>query len=194
MSEDEGRKPRVGLPMVAYVTTLLAAIYAINQWSLTGPLLVAAIAVPGAALIWMIVVSSRVRRACGPASPAQKAYMRRFLPLMAVYVALLFSAVWLGKQYNATGLAAIALAILPALPLIGVVWALGRLIVEETDEYQRSLNIRQSLIATGFMLSVTSVWGFLESSGQVPHLPLYWAFIIWCFGLAIGSVVNEFRR
>ena len=187
-------KPRIGLPILAYVTTLLASIAAIKAWPPTGLLLAAIIAVPVAALFWMIVASSRARRACGPASPAQRAYVRRFLPLMMGYVLLLFAAVWLGKVYRPTGIAAVALAILPALPLIGVVWAMGRLIVDESDEYQRSLIIRQILIATGFMLSVTSVWGFLESSGQVPHLPMYWAFILWAFGLAVGSMVNELKR
>jgi hypothetical protein len=88
---------------------------------------------------------------------------------------------------------AVLLAVLPALPLIGVVWAFGRLIVEQTDEYQRSLTVRQVLVATGFMLAVTSVWGFLETFGQVPHLPMYWAFIIWCAGLGVGSLVNEMK-
>ena len=42
------------------------------------------------------------------------------------------------------------LAILPALPLIGIIWAFGRLLIEETDEYLRSLTVRQFLVATGF--------------------------------------------
>ena len=75
-----------------------------------------------------------------------------------------------------------------------MVWAMGRLLVEEKDEYQRSLIVRQGLIATGFMLAVTSVWGFLESSDQVPHLPMYWAFIIWAAGLGVGSMINEMRK
>lgn len=192
--EEELRSPQVGMSVVAYVTTLLAAIFFIKQWSPTGPVLVAIIAIPVAALVWMIIASRRARRACGPPSTAQSAYMRRFVPMMTIYVLLLFGAVWLGKAYHPTGLAAVALAILPALPLIGVVWAMGRLIIEESDEYLRSLTIRQILIATGFMLSVTSIWGFLESADQVPHLPLYWAFILWCFGLAVGSLVNGLRR
>jgi heme A synthase len=195
-SEEERDSPkrRIGLPILAYVTTLLGAIAVIKAWSPTGVLRAAIIAFPVAALAWMIVSSSRAQRACGPASPAQRAYMRRFFPLMIGYALLLLGAVWLGKQYHPTGPAAVVLAILPSLPLIGVVWAMGRLIVDESDEYQRSLNIRQILIATGFMLSVTSVWGFLESSGEVPHLPMYWSFIVWCFGLAVGSLVNELSQ
>ena len=192
--EQDSESPRVGLPILSYVVALLGAIAAIQYWSLRGFALAIAIAVPVGALAWMIVACRAARRSVGPASPAQRTYVRRFIPLMMGYILLLFAAVWLGKVYRPDGIAAVALAILPALPLIGVVWAMGRLIVDETDEYQRSLTIRQFLFATGFMLSVTSVWGFLESSGQVPHLPMYWAFILWCGGLSFGSMVNELKR
>lgn len=186
--------PKVGIAVFAYVATLLGAIAAISYWNLRGLPLVIAILLPVAALVWMIVASRAARRFCGPPSAAQKAYTRRFIPLMLGYVVFLFAAVWLGKHYHPTGIAGIVLAILPSLPLLGVVWAMGRLIVDETDEYQRSLSVRQMMIATGFMLSITSIWGFLESADQVPHLPLYWAFILWSAGLAVGSLVNEFKK
>ena len=186
--------PKVGIAVFAYVVTLLGAMAAISYWELRGITLVIAILIPVAALAWMVVASRAARRLCGPPSVAQKAYTRRFIPLMLGYVVVLFAAVWLGKHYHPTGLGAVILAILPSLPLLGVVWAMGRLIVDETDEYQRSLSVRQMMIATGFMLSVTSIWGFLESADQLPHLPLYWAFILWCAGLAVGSLVNEFKK
>ena len=188
------RMPRVGISIFTYVVTLLGAMAAISYWDLRGLALVVAILVPVAALAWMIVACRAARRDCGPPSVAQRAYTRRFIPLMLGYVLFLFAAVWLGKQYHPTGIGAVVLAILPALPLVGVVWAMGRLILDEEDEYQRSQTIRQFLVATGFMLTVTSVWGFLESSDQVPHLPLYWSFILWCAGLGVGSLFNEFKR
>jgi hypothetical protein len=43
------------------------------------------------------------------------------------------------------------------------------------------------------MLAVTCVWGFLETFELVPHVPMYWAFITWCAGLGIGTLVNELR-
>jgi len=186
--------PRVGLPITIYVVAVLGAIAAIKIWALRGVPLAIAIAVPVVALAYMIVACRAARRASGPASPAQRTYVRRFIPLMIGYALLLMAAVWLGKQYQPTGWVALVLAILPAVPLVGVIWAMGRLIVEETDEYVRSQTIRQFLVATGFMLAVTSVWGFLESAHQVPHLPMYWSFILWCGGLGVGSMVNEVKR
>lgn len=185
--------PKTGPATLAYVVSLLGAIAIGLTLSPSGPWLVLTIAVPVLALAWMSRQCILRRRAAGPPSPAQRAYLRRFLPLMLLYVALLFAAVWLQKNWAPGGILAILLAVLPALPLIGVVWAMGRLVVDEKDEYQRSLTVRQLLIATGFMLAATSVWGFLEASGQVPHLPMYWAFIIWCGGLGLGTLFNEMK-
>lgn len=92
-----------------------------------------------------------------------------------------------------TGPAAVGVALLPALPMIGMIVAMGQLILDEKDEYQRMLHVRQMLIATGLMLGVCSVWGFLEQFEQVPHLPAYRAFIVWCAGLGFGTLYNERR-
>ena len=192
--EQEPPVQRVGLFTLSYVVTVLGAIAAVQYWSLGGLPLAIAIGVPVLALGWMTVVCRAARRGAGPASPAHRAYVRRFIPMMIGYVVLLFAAVWLGKHYQPAGVGAVLLAVLPALPLVGVIWAMGRLIVEEQDEYLRDQTIRQFLIATGFMLAVTSMWGFLESSGHVPHLPMYWSFILWCGGLGVGSLVNELKQ
>lgn len=191
--ENEPPLPKVGFPILAYVVALLGALYVCFALRPRGLLLALTIAVPVLALAWMVRQWLRYRRTGGGKSAAQRAYMRRFFPLMGLYVAVLFGAVWLNKTVAPAGPLAVALAILPALPLIGVVWAIGRLIVEEKDEYQRSLTVRQVVVATGFMLAVTSIWGFLETFGQVPHLPMYWAFIIWCAGLGVGTMVNEMK-
>ena len=191
--KDELALPKVGLPILAYVVALLGALFVYFAFRPRGLLLALTIAVPVVALAWMLRQWRRQHRLEGGMSAAQRAYMRRFFPLMGLYVVILFGAIWLDKAVAPAGPLAVLLAILPALPLIGVVWAIGRLIVEETDEYQRSLTVRQVVVATGFMLAVTSVWGFLETFGQVPHLPMYWAFIIWCAGLGVGSFVNELK-
>ncbi len=185
--------PGIGLPVLVYVATLLGAVVASVAFSPRGIWLALTIAVPVLALLWMIRQWIRYHRAGGGKSAAQRAYLRRFLPLMLAYALIFVGAVWLNKLMAPTGALAVALAILPAVPLVGVVWAMGRLLVEEKDEYQRSLTVRQFLVATGFMLVIACIWGFLEDFGQVPHLPMYWAFIIWCAGLGVGSLVNELK-
>jgi hypothetical protein len=146
-----------------------------------------------AALVWMgreVVAYSR-RKGC--ATPAMMAYSRRVVPLSAAYVIVLMLAITAHDRFHISGPALYAIAVLPALPLIGVVWALGRLLIEETDEYQRGLAVRKMLVATGVLLVAATVWGFLEDFGLVPHLPAYWAFIVWCIGLGIGALFNKAR-
>jgi hypothetical protein len=192
MSEDVPL-PRMGPAIVTYVVTLFAAIGVFAAFHPQGIDLALTIAAPAAALIWLALQAYRRRRVGSCNNPAQRAYQRRAVPLMLAYVAALALAITLHELLAPTGPIAVALAVLPALPLIGVVWALGRLLVEEKDEYLRSLHVRQFMIATGFMLIVTCIWGFLEMFALAPHLPMYWAFIIWCAGLGIGTMVNELR-
>jgi len=190
---DEVPMPRMGPAIMTYVVTLIGAISVWAAFHPSGFLLALTLAAPAASLLWLARQAYRRRRMGSCTNVAQRAYQRRAIPLMIAYVAALALAIILHERLAPTGPIAVALAILPALPLIGVVWALGRLLVEEQDEYLRSLHVRQFMIATGFMLVVTCIWGFLETFALVPHLPMYWAFILWCAGLGIGTMVNELR-
>ena len=192
--EEEARPPRIGPAITVYIFSLLGGIAIHKAYDVQGWWLVPIYAVPVAALCWMVVQKRRMRASgaaqCGSSN---KAYQRRVLGLAIAYIVLLFLANWLTSRFDIEGLAAMAVALLPAIPLVGIVLAVGRLILDEKDEYLRMLHIRQMLIATGFMLSVCSIWGFLEDFNQLPHVPAYWAFIIWCAGLGLGTLYNEMK-
>jgi hypothetical protein len=121
---------------------------------------------------------------------AQRRYNKRVLALSLIYALLLIGAIMIFKRIHPAGPLAWLLAILPALPIIGIVAVMGRYLVEESDEYLRAMETRKSLIATGFMLTVTTGWGFLQSFGLLPHVDFYWATIIWFGGLGVGSCVQ----
>ena len=195
MTDDthEPATPKIGLAAMAYVGALLGAMAVWQTLRPSGVALAATIAVPVLALGWLIERGIARKRAGSCTTQAQRNYFRRFVPLMIAYVVILLGAVWLKRDFHPGPVVTIFLALLSALPLLGVVWTFARVLVEEKDEYQRSLLVRQIVVATGFMLSVTSVWGFLEDFGQAPHLPLYWAFILWCGGLGVGAFVNELK-
>ena len=69
-------------------------------------------------------------------------------------------------------------------------WAIGRLLVEEQDEYIRMLLVRQTLVATGFTLSLVTIWGFLENFRLVPHVDAFYVAVLWFVGLGVNSVAN----
>jgi len=85
----------------------------------------------------------------------------------------------------------IGFALVIGLFVIGIFAAIGRYLVEETDEYIRFLTVRQTLIACGLALSFATAWGFLESFGLAPHFDTYWIAVIWFAGLGLGACINK---
>jgi hypothetical protein len=124
-------------------------------------------------------------------SPATRRYNHRVIVLSVVYAALLTSAIYVFKHQLISGPAAWFVAMLPALPIIGIFVVIGRLLVEETDEYLRTLMIRQTLWASGFALSLATLWGFLESFELVDHIESYYVAVLWFGGLGLGSLMNR---
>lgn len=197
MTVDEAVHParwRLWLAVIVFCALMFGAGPAADHLHLYGnaklPLLI-----PGlVAMVWMAWEAWRYANASGCATPATIRYMRRLLPLWFVYFIVLVGAINLQRYLHPQGVLAVVIAILPALPLVGFVWAMGRLFVEEDDEYQRMMHVRRALLATGFMLIVSTVWGFLESSALVPHLPAWSAFILWNIGLLVAGVLPWGRR
>src|SRR6266550_2564112 len=122
---------------------------------------------------------------------AWKRYNWRIIWLSLLYAAFLMPAVYGFKHKLIGGGFAYVAAILPALPIIGIFFAIGRYLVEEQDEYVRMLMVRQTLWASGFALSCATVWGFLENFDLVGHVDGYWIVVVWYFGQSIGSIVNK---
>ena len=124
-------------------------------------------------------------------SPAVKRYNLRLVLFMIVYVVLIFGVGYLFRSAPPTGAAAWIIAILPALPILGVFWSIFRLLVEETDEYMRSMMVRQSLFATAFCLCIMTVWEFLQNYEVVPAgTGGFGAAFFWFVGLGIGGIWN----
>jgi hypothetical protein len=124
-------------------------------------------------------------------SPAIKAYLKRLFVMMLLYLVTLTLSVSLFNKGLVSGLWVWPLAVLPALPIIGVFWAIMRLTVEEPDEYQRMLFIRQCLLATGFCLVVMTIWQFLRNFDLVPQGDGgFGAAFVWFVGLGFGAIVN----
>lgn len=122
---------------------------------------------------------------------AWKRYNWRVIGLSLLYAGFLLAAVYGFKHKLVPGSVQYLVAVLPALPIIGIFVAIGRYLIEENDEYVRMLMIRQTLWASGFALSAATVWGFLENFDLVGHADGYWVAICWFAGLGIGGIVNK---
>lgn len=129
-----------------------------------------------------------------PSTPAGRRYLKRFVPTMTAYVLALFASNRIAEAVQPEGLPLVALSFLPALPIIGVIFVIGLYLAEEKDEYLRQRIVLSMLVGLGLMLSVTTAWGFLEESGVVPHVPAYFAFILWCAGWGAAQCVIALRE
>ena len=110
---------------------------------------------------------------------------------MAGYIATLFAAEYLIDQGGLAGPGAWLVALLPGLCVAAVFWALGRLLVEEQDEYLRNLLVRQMLIASGITLTAATIYGFFENYRLVGHIDAFYIAVLYFVGLGVGSVVNK---
>jgi len=124
-------------------------------------------------------------------STAHRRYNKRVIALSLAYAVALLGAVYAFKHHLLGGPVAYAAAILPALPIIGIFAAIGLYLLEEQDEYVRMLMVRQTLWASGFALSIATIWGFLESFELVAHVESYYVAVLWFGGLGLGNFANR---
>jgi len=130
---------------------------------------------------------------CVEGNPAVKRFLWRFAGAMSGYVACLCVAIVAFVHYRPVGVLAYALAVLPALPIVGLLAVFGFYLAEEKDEFQRSLFVQSMLWSTGATLAATTVWGFLENFVHVPHLQLIWIFPLYCIFWGIATPLVKLR-
>jgi hypothetical protein len=133
-------------------------------------------------------------KASGNFSMAIGRYNRRMMAASAVYVVGLFAAVWAHDTLRLTSAAAFAVAFLPSIGVLWMVWAMGRLLAEEQDEYLRHRLVRSSLFGLGTLLTLATVWGFFEQFDLVPHVPTWAAVPVFAFGLGLANCVPWGRK
>lgn len=130
---------------------------------------------------------------CGADSAAARQYNRRALIWALSYIFLLGFALTVRNTWQPQGPVLWLLALLPSLPIVYYVWAMGRYLREEQDEYLRMRQMQAGMFATGFLLVVATFWGFLETFGVAPHAEGWWAVAVWAIGLGLGSFVQNRR-
>lgn len=125
-------------------------------------------------------------------SPVRRYQLRQVSAMLAYALTLPF-AIRAFRDARPSGFAEYALAISPALPILGIVVAIGLYLMEEDDEFRRMKTVMVLLGGLGVVLSVTTVWGFLEAFAGLPHVPLFWVFPIFCVGLLASAPIVAWR-
>jgi hypothetical protein len=123
--------------------------------------------------------------------PAQRRYIGRMIPVSIAYVAAIFAASAIIPEGATATPLTIGIALVPGLAILGFIWAIGSYFSELKDEYLRLLEVRKALVATGLTLALTATWGILELYTDVPRVPLFSVFPVWCLGLGVGALVNR---
>ncbi len=135
----------------------------------------------------------RLMEAKRSGTSASSRYIKRMMILAVVYVAGLFFAESMFDAFALKGVPAVLVALVPALGIIGFIWAMGRYLLEEEDEYIRMRETQKFIMATGFMMVIVTIYGFLQQYELVPDIPGYFAFVVWCVGLGFAALV-QWRR
>jgi hypothetical protein len=126
-------------------------------------------------------------------SAAGRAYTRRILSAMGLYVVFLVIAVKRLAQPAPSHATAVFLSLLPAIPIVAVIVIVGLYLRDETDEFQRALLTEALLWGMGATLAVTSIWGFLENFHQARHFPAFYTFMIFWLFVGLAGIVQRLR-
>ena len=175
---------------VALAAGAAAMLYFDLGW--IGAILIAAVV---AVFTVMIVrTGERKAREQGNYSAAMGRYNRRMLAASAVYVVGLFGAIWAHDNLALNTALAFLFALAPSIGVLMMVFAMARIIIEETDEYLRYRYIRSSLFGLGTLLTLATIWGFFEQFDLVPHAPSWMAVPVYALGLGLSQCIAWGRR
>lgn len=159
-------------------------------WS--GALIIAAIV----AVFTVAIVRAGEQRAAdrGCGSTAMTRYNRRMLIVGGLYVVGLLGAAWAQDMLKPSGPLAYLIAFAPSVGVLAMVWAMARLLIEETDEYLRYRTVRSYMFGLAALLTLATIWGFFEQFALVPHVPSWVAVPVFAIGMGLASCTKWGRQ
>lgn len=191
--------PQVFWPVwvIAMVASIGGALFGIlwleareaSMWAVAG----VALSATGIILGLAFMADRRCFAVRGRLSGARRRYMWRLMPSMAAYVALLLVAEIVFDNSDPSGAMGVMLAVAPAAPLIIAIAAMGLYVMEEEDEFQRTIQTQSFVLATMIALAVCTVWGFLDQYEIVPHAEMWVVFPIFAIALAPSNLIVKSR-
>ena len=125
---------------------------------------------------------------------AQRAHIRRILWLLLIYAVVLPPLVWLRTTHRIGDLVSLAMAIVAALPVLGMFASWGRYLSDERDEYHQALTLRRIAIATNATMGAAVIWGFLQAFGVMPLIETYWVPFVWIVIQGVSGCLTMLSR
>jgi hypothetical protein len=177
--------------VAAYLIACFGSAALLKSGTLTGWPGLALFAASFLLLLPLVRSVERTQQACGVNSTAMRAYNRRMIIAAFTYVALLLGSVSAAAYLAPPAPVRVALAIIVSLPVMFMIRAMALLIKEERDEYLRMRIVEQNMIATGILLAVTTIYGFLTSFDLAPRLDSFLVVPVWAVGLGIGRLFQR---
>ena len=127
---------------------------------------------------YMFVGTARLKG--GKIGPVMKRYRRRLVVSMLAYTVALLGSLSLLRGAHLEGPLLWIVAAAPAVPILGVLVAMGLYLKEEPDEFERTVHVEAMLWGLGAVLGVSTVWGFLGNANVVPAPPPFLIFPLFC--------------
>jgi hypothetical protein len=127
-------------------------------------------------------------------TPAQRAHTRRIAWLLLVYAIVLPPLVWLRAHRHVADEVLLLMALVAALPVLGIFASWGRYLSDERDEYHQAITLRRIAVATNATMGAAVVWGFLQAFGVMPLVEAYWVPFVWVVMQGAFGCVSTFAR
>lgn len=118
---------------------------------------------------------------------ADRQYRQGTMLSMAAYVITLCAAVFVLNRGMVTGPWVYPLAILPGLAIIGQLLVTLRYL-RDADEFIRALLAKRLIVASLAAFGLMTVWGFLETFADAPHIPGFWGYCLMWGVLGLSSL------
>lgn len=138
--------------------------------------------------IAIIGAANRMARAKGNASSALRRYNWRIGIGAVVWIVAIALSAWVHRAVPVSTLVTVLLALCPVAPIFWTIWATGRYLREETDEYQRHRRVNELLGGLAAVLGAGWFWGYFEAFGLLPHVPGWFVVPVWCVGMVLTSL------
>ncbi len=132
---------------------------------------------------------------CRINTKAYKTYQRDSMALGIAYALLVFASAWCVKHHLPDGSFWLYFwALMPTVPLIGIVARLAKYLNDETDEYQRLMAMQSLLIGTAALVITLLVNDFMRAFAKADPLEPFVAFVVFCSAMALTKMVQSIRN